>query len=98
MLGPFDKTDSQNIHCSPLLTRLKDFDKRRVILDLSYPKGMSLNDFVNRSSFDGNAFALKLASIDNIMEDIRNTEDPMLFKVDVSRAFRNLHMDQKRSG
>ena len=54
---------------------------------------MSVNDCVNRHLFDGNAFALKLTSIDNIMEDIRNTEDPMLFKVDVARAFRNLRVD-----
>ena len=93
MLGPFDTIDSTDIHCSPLLTRPKDFDKRRVILDLSYPKGTSLNDFVTRSSFDGDDFALKLTSIDNIMDDIRNTEDPMLFKVDVARALRNLCVD-----
>ena len=61
MLGPFDTIDSTDIHCSPLLTRPKDFDKRRVILDLSYPKGTSLNDFVTRSSFDGDDFALKLS-------------------------------------
>ena len=35
----------------------------------------------------------KLTYIDYIMEDIRNTDDPMLFKVDVARAFRNLHVD-----
>ena len=44
MLGPFDTIDSTDIHCSPLLTRPKDSGKRRVILDLSYSKGMSLND------------------------------------------------------
>ena len=54
---------------------------------------MSLNDSVDRFSYDGNAFALKLTSIDNIIEDIRNTDDPMLFKVDVAHAFRNLHVD-----
>ena len=64
-----------------------------MILDLSYPKGMSLNDSVDRFSFDGNAFALKLTSVDNIIGDIRNTEDPMLFKVDVARGFRNRFVD-----
>ena len=93
MLGTLEKIDSQEIYCSPLLTRPKDSDKKRVILDLSYTKGMSLNDSVNRFSYDGNAFALKLTSIDNIIEDIKNTDDPMLFKVDVARAFGNLRVD-----
>ena len=93
ILGPFDKIGSKDIHCSPLLTRPKDSDKRRFILGLSYPRGMSLNDIVNISLVDDNAFALKLTSIDNIIQDIRNNEDPMLFKVDVARAFRNLRLD-----
>ena len=48
ILGPIKATCSDDkhavIHCSPLLTRPKDIDKRRVILDLSYPQGSSLND------------------------------------------------------
>ena len=73
MLGPVDKVNSPHYHCSLILTRPKDGNKRRVIVNLSYPPGQSLNDQVTRDMFD--------------------TEDPMLFKIDVSRAFRNLRAD-----
>ena len=39
MLGPVDELGAEEVHCSPLMTRPKDVDKRRVILDLSYPRG-----------------------------------------------------------
>ena len=53
ILGPFSEVPSDNFHCSPMLTRPKDVDKRRVILNLSYPKGKSLNDHVDKHNFDG---------------------------------------------
>ena len=94
ILGPFKHIQEEGFHCSPLLTRPKDTDKRRVILNLSHPQGCSVNDFVDRDKFDGSEFALKLPTIENIAEDIRNThDDPVMIKVDVARAFRNLRVD-----
>ena len=37
MLSPVDKVNSPHYHCCPILTRPKDGNKRRVILNLSYP-------------------------------------------------------------
>ena len=93
MLGPLYEIHAEEIHCSPLMTRPKDVDKRRVIFDLSYPRGASLNDHVDRNRFDNRNFALKLTCIDDIVRDISNASDPVLFKVDVARAFRNLRVD-----
>ena len=88
MLGPSNIVNHTEYHCSPLMTRQKEGDSRRVILDLLYPKGNSLNDHVTKDLFDGTLFTLKLPSIDGITHDIINTEnDP------VERAFRNLHVD-----
>ena len=53
ILGPFDAIPYHKFHCSPLLTRPKDLDKRRVILNLSYPNTNSVNDKVTRNLFDG---------------------------------------------
>ena len=39
ILGPEYSVDSEHFHCSPLLTRPKDKDKRQVILNLSHPYG-----------------------------------------------------------
>ena len=82
------------IHCSPVLTRLKDQGKRRVILDLSYPRGIALNDQVDRSRFDGDLFCLKFPSIDNIVKEIcSQRDDVVISQIDVARAFRNLQVD-----
>ena len=42
MLRQVDELGAEEVHCSPLMTRPKDIDKRRVILDLSYPRGPPL--------------------------------------------------------
>ena len=57
-------------HCSPLLTRPKDGDKRRVIMDLSYPKGNSVNYFVDKDAFNGTQFTLHFPTVDDIADDI----------------------------
>ena len=93
IIGPMLDINNFHIHCSPLLTRPKDMDKRRVILDLSFPHGQSVNDNVNRFAFDNDAFTLKFPGIDNIVEKIINMEDPYLAKIDVACAFRNLRVD-----
>ena len=94
LLGPVKKMDHEQFHCSPLLTRPKDFDKRRVILNLSHPHGNSVNSHVDKALFDGSPFTLKFPTVDDIASDIIEcTDDPVLFKVDVARAFRNLRVD-----
>ena len=47
---------------------------------------------MDRDKFDQD-FALKLTCIDDIVRDMANASDPVLFKVDVARAFRNLRVD-----
>ena len=93
LLGPVNYPHDQ-YHCSPLLTRPKDVNKRRIILNLSYPYGQSVNDHVDKDKFDSVAFSLKFPTIDNITQDIiDNKGDTVLFKVDVARAFLNLRVD-----
>ena len=52
ILGPIQDIDHNQFHCSPLLTRPKDVNKRRVILNLSHPNGQSVNDHVDKNKFD----------------------------------------------
>ena len=93
ILGPVNHIPSPHYHCSPLLTRPKDTNDRRVILNLSHPRGQSLNDTVDKLHFDTRPFTLKFPSVDNIVERILGMEDPLIFKIDVARAFRNLRVD-----
>ena len=52
MIGPFEKVPFKTrVAISPLSTRLKhDSDKRRTILDCSWPVGSSLNDGIDKNS------------------------------------------------
>ena len=93
ILGPVTHIHSAHYHCSPLLTRPKDTNDRRVILNLSHPRGQSLNDAVDKLNFDARPFTLKFPSVDNIVERILQVKDPLIFKINVARAFRNLRVD-----
>ena len=70
LLGPVDQITHAENHCSPLMTRPKDNGSRRVILDLLYPHGHSVNSHVDKNKFDQSFFVLKFPSIDHITEDI----------------------------
>ena len=72
MLGPANSVASPYFHCSPLLSRPKDTNKRWIILNLSHPYGAPLNDIVTRHKFDGHPFTLKFPSIDDIADAIRH--------------------------
>ena len=76
------------------MTQPKDNGSCRVILDLSYPRGNSVNSHVVADRFDDSAFVLRFPQIDHIADDIIHcTDDCVLFKVDVARAFCNLRVD-----
>ena len=94
LLGPVNEIDHEQFHCSPLLTRSKDIDKRRVILNLSHPYNCSVNSHADKNNFHDSPFALKFPTVDDIARDITEcTEDAVLFKVDVARTFKNLRVD-----
>ena len=92
MLGPFS-SPPRGLHCSPMLTREKDGGKRRVVLDLSFPRGTSVNDFAHSGCYDNVAYKLKFPSTDDICNAVMQCSDPYISKIDISRAFRHMHID-----
>ena len=95
MLGPINQVNSSAFHCSLLLSRPKDRNKNRIILNLSHPYGASVNDHVSNDAFDKNKFTLKFPTIDSIVNLIKALKhsDPVLYKIDVARAFCNLSVN-----
>ena len=92
LLGPFEQIPHPAFTWSPLMTRPKGTG-RRIILDLSYGD-YSLNKATNRECFDGKPFTLKLPSLDHLISDLEKYgPDARLFKLDISRAFRNVRVD-----
>ena len=80
------------------MTRPKDNGSRRVILDLSYPQGHSVNSYMDKNKFNDSALVLKFPNTEHMAEDIVCCmPDCVLFKIDVARAFRNLRVDPVNS-
>ena len=95
MLGPFKEPPIEHLHTSPFMTRDKSSsDKRRVIIDLSWPKGQSVNSGVHSDRYLDVDFVLTYPSIDNITEEVLKLgKGCKIFKVDISRAFRHVPID-----
>ena len=94
LYGPFQDTLIP-VHVSPLMTRAKqNSDKRRTIVDLSWPKNASVNAAVQKNVYLGSHFVLKYPSLDDITTELRKLgPGALIYKVDISWAFRHIHID-----
>ena len=97
ILGPFDQPLLNNIHTSPFMTREKsNSTNRRVIIDLSFPQGKSVNAGSAKDIYLGTPFVLKLPTIDHITKRIRSLgRGCMIYKIDIKRAFRHVKLDPR---
>ena len=103
MLGPFKSPPYVPwCHVSPLMTADKkdwslDDDtepEKRVVTDLSWPHGLSVNDGCPRDVYDSYEYKLQLPSADNLINLIlKNGPGCWLWSSDYSRAFRQLPLD-----
>ena len=94
LYGPFEDTPIP-VHISPLMTRAKqNSDKRRTIVDLSWPKNASVNAAVQKNVYLGSHFLLKYPSLDDITTELKKLgPGALIYKVDISRAFRRIRID-----
>ena len=93
LLGPFDTPPFDEwCRTNPLLTRPKqDTDKRRVILDLSFPAIGSVNAGIPSNQLDSCPFKLCLPSPHTLANRMRLLGTGChLYKIDLSRAYRQL--------
>jgi hypothetical protein len=91
ILGPFPDPPFRDLHCSPLMTAPKDGNKRHSIIDLSFTSGQShaVNTTVSKTPF-----SLKLPTVETICQVLNILAQKVkIFKVDLARAFRKLHVD-----
>ena len=95
MLGPFATPPIENLHASPFMTHEKsNSDNRRVIIDLSWPIGESVNAGVTPDKYLGVDFILSYPSVDNIVAKVLKLgKGCQIFKVDISRAFCHVPID-----
>ena len=71
IIGPFKKSPIKNLHYSPIMRRDKpNSENRRVILDLSLPRGESLNAGVEKNGYMGSDFKLMFPTIDDLTQEL----------------------------
>ena len=89
ILGPLPSRPVHNLHVFPMMTRDKaNAPHRRVIIDLSFPQGRSVNSGVLKDIYLKTPFILKLPTIDNITQQVKALgRGCKLYKVNISRAF-----------
>lgn len=93
IIGPFKKSPFKSgIKISPLNTvPKKDSSERRVILDLSYPRGLAINDFLDKKVYLGEKIDLVYPKVDDFIQIIKQKGPGcLLFKKDLRRAFRQI--------
>ena len=95
LLGPFDGMPLTQLHTSPIMTRpKKDSDKRRIVLDLSWPEKFSVNDGIDADSYLDMQYKMRLPNIDLMEEKVLQLgRGAYLYKTDLSRGYRQLRVD-----
>ncbi|CAC5389407.1 unnamed protein product [Mytilus coruscus] len=98
ILGPFKSNPFRDgLILSPLNSVPKaDSEERRVIMDLSFPKGNSVNDCIDKNEYLGNKVDLHYPNMDKLVEIIKK-KGPQChnFKRDLRRAYRQFPLDPK---
>lgn len=94
--GPFDALPVDDAFFSSLPTSVpkRDSSERRVIVDLSWPCGRSVNDGIPRNSFFGDPVDLTYPIIDDIVDAVVSLgRGCLLYKRDLRKAYRQFPVD-----
>lgn len=96
LTGPFDSRPFLPwTRVSPMMTRIKkDSPLRRVIVDLSFPVGQSVNSGINTASVLGKDITYTLPTILDLVNRLKLVgPGAYVWKADLARAYRQLRTD-----
>ena len=96
IIGPLDVIPfDQFVGISPLSTTpKKDSNERRIILDLSFPPGHSVNDGIVKDNYLGFQAKLEFPKTDDFAFRIYQLgQGALMYKIDLHRYFRQLDLD-----
>ena len=72
----------------------RDSDERRIIVDLSFPKGDSVNATIPKNSYLGEPFHLTFPTVDALIAMVKHKgQGCALFKRDLQRVYRQIPVD-----
>ena len=101
IIGPFRQPPFSGGNITSPLNSVpkKDTSDRRIILDLSFPRGSSVNDSIPKDSFLGVPLKLHLPSVDKLVSQVRALGlGCLLYKRDLKAAYRQLPVDPRDIG
>ena len=95
--GPFSSNPlTSQLVTSPLQIAYSRSGKPRVVVDLSFPPGRSINSGIPSDTYLGEPFSLRLPGIDALLDIIRSKGPGChIFKKDLSHAYRQLRIDPR---
>ena len=96
LLGPFEAPPfSPWFQVNPLMTAAKkDTASRRIITDLSWPPGASVNAGIPRDQYLGSPYKLRLPTVDDMVAlMLKHGPGCYMYSVDLARAYRQLRCD-----
>ena len=95
LMGPFGGPPVRPTHVSPLMTRPKKNSKfRRVIMDLSWPAGESVNDGVDGDNYLDGPARVRLPTVEYMEQRVLELGPGCyLYKTDLARGYRQLRVD-----
>ena len=84
IMGPFNSLPIPNLHISPLGSRPKKDGSLRLIMDLSSPRGSSINEGIDREEF-----SVSYTSFDDAVDMIIHLgNNSFMGKIDIKHAYR----------
>ena len=93
-MGPFNDDPFNKLHVSPVMTPPEPDGSHRLIVNHSWPQGLSVNSRIPQDMCDDFQFMLRYPTIDLIVDQITQTgPHAVLYKVDLQCAYRNLRSD-----
>ncbi|MCP4261545.1 MAG: hypothetical protein GY774_29190, partial [Planctomycetes bacterium] len=92
IIGPFDNKPLEWLMVSPMLTREKSGSaKQRIIIDMSFPNKLSVNDGISKDVYLGLPFKLNLPTPLSLRDRIRELgENAYIWSLDLKRGYRQL--------
>ena len=93
LLGPFSGLPTQPwFQISPMMTRpKKNSNERRIVVDMSFPRGRSVNAGITKGSYQGSYYSFSLPSVSEIGSALsKEGQGSWLWSTDLSRAYRQL--------
>ena len=94
LLGPFEQAPISKLCYSPIMSVPKEYSKRRIVVDFSFPAGKAINDGISATTYLDFIVEFSLPSVKSMVSRLNDLGTGcLLFKRDLKAAFRQFWID-----